>query len=162
MSSLSRLRHKEGDETQQRLAPQAQPEARWVMAQPQTAQPAMVSANDSRSVTRMGKTNEQYELAPGLAEVLEVLCATKLDDHVTQWKAEIAEGEIGKETREVLVDLGWITYSDSRVKHLTPTPRRAKASVPDPAKLADDEAAPATEGSSDADPRSARADAATD
>jgi hypothetical protein len=64
-------------------------------------------------------SSRRFRLAPGLIEVLKATMAAGLDAHQTLWEKEIAAGEIGEETRAVLVAFGWLSSgSDPRLTEL--------------------------------------------
>lgn len=72
-----------------------------------------------------GRQQRKYRLDQGLQEILQMMVeASKLDSHVASWKAQIQAGEIDGETREILIAVGWVTYRDSRMAHLTAVPRK--------------------------------------
>jgi hypothetical protein len=65
----------------------------------------------------------RWRLMRGLADVLQATADAKLEEHVKLWKDEIARGEIGEETRQVVAALHWITsLADSRLEGIPDSP----------------------------------------
>jgi hypothetical protein len=65
----------------------------------------------------------RWTITRGLQEQLETAMASKIADHVADWNAQVAAGEIGEEARDVMAALGWLS-SDRDVRlTLVETPK---------------------------------------
>ena len=70
-------------------------------------------------------TMRRFRLDPGLQELLSVALAATLEAHSKLWTEEIAAGEIGEETRAVLVAFRYVSSgSDPRLTEVGKATRK--------------------------------------
>jgi hypothetical protein len=69
----------------------------------------------------MPRNPRRFVLAPALQEILLATLQPRAEAHLKSWLEEIAKGDVGEETRSIILDLGYLSSSsDPRCREAEP------------------------------------------